>query len=78
MLPDASTQFGLIGFINSKKPINHRLRQWQRTSVWLSLGMTLAAVAVVSRYAVPNASPWMAGLAGGAALLALALAARRE
>ena len=60
------------------KRIERRLRQWQRTSVWLSLGMTLAAVAVVSRYAVPNASPWMAGLAGGAALLALALAARRE
>ena len=60
------------------KRIERRLRQWQRTSVWLSLGMTLAAVAVVSRYAVPNATPWMAGLAGGAALLALALAARRE
>jgi hypothetical protein len=40
--------------------------------------MTLAAVAVVSRYAMPNASPFVTALAGGAALLALALAARRE
>jgi ubiquinone biosynthesis protein len=60
------------------KRIERRLRQWQRTSVWLSLGMTLAAVAVVSRYAMPNASPFVTALAGGAALLALALAARRE